>query len=144
MTIAWQYRWYRCVGWLPGAFLVLSLGCGTSNIYPVEGQIVDAQGQPVTGLKGGAVEFESVEVKASASGDIGPDGRFRMTTDRPGDGAHLGKHRVLVARPYFDPDTPAPRVIDAKYEQYETAELEVMVEPRRNVITLTVERVGGR
>lgn len=123
--------------------LLAASGCSQRTIYPVEGRIVDPDGQPIPGLKDGAVEFESLEARSSASGDIREDGTFRLTTDNPGDGAWLGRHRVLIARRYLEPDRPAPRVIDRKYEQYETSGLEVTVKPENNTITLTVERLGA-
>jgi hypothetical protein len=120
--------------------LVALAGCGRRTIYPVHGRVVDADGEKIEGLAGGAVEFESVDVPMSANGVIDGEGKFRLTTKHPGDGAHLGKHRVMITRPYFGPDTPAPHVIHPRYESPETSGLSVVVEPKDNEVVLKVER----
>ena len=135
-------RFGRALG--GGLLLIVLLGCGQKTIYPVAGQLVDPDGNPITGMEGGAVEFESAEAKSSANGSVDAQGRFRLTTERPGDGAHVGKHRVAVTRPYTSPDTPAPYVIHPKYETFATSGLEVTVEPKSNDITLKVERYKGK
>src|SRR5262249_53201186 len=40
---------------------ILAAGCGSKKIYPVQGKIVDSDGNPIAGLKGGAVEAEAVD-----------------------------------------------------------------------------------
>lgn len=132
-------------GWLGTALLVLAGGCSGEGLYPVEGQIVDAHGQPIAELEDGTVEFEALEAPVSAIGDIDEEGYFRMTTKRPGDGAVLGKHRVLIMQPSVAADEPVVQVIDPKYHAYATSGLEVTVEPKRNKIRLPVERAkkGG-
>jgi hypothetical protein len=144
--LPYQTRIAFRIGLLAGGLLlvVLAAGCGNKGIYPVSGQLVDPDGKPITGMKGGAVELEGVDVKASANGSIDEEGRFRITTEKPGDGAHLGKHKVAITRPYYGPEQPAPHVIQPKYESLETSGLEITVEPRSNVIKLTVEPVQGR
>ena len=96
------------------------------------------------GLKDATVEFESLEAKVSASGAIQEDGSFRLTTEQPGDGAWLGKHKVLIARHYPNPDTAAPRVIHSRYESFETSGLEAEVEAKSNTIVFKVERLKGK
>jgi hypothetical protein len=122
----------------------LLIGCGQKSIYPVHGQLVDPEGKPITGLKGGTVEFEALDAQASANGPIEEDGTFRLTTEKRGDGAHLGKHRVAITRPYVDPEHRVPPVIDPRYENPGTSGLEVLVEPKNNEIRLTVERLKKR
>lgn len=129
------------VATLVAIFTLCVSGCGTKTIYPVHGQIVDADGKPITEMKGGAVEFDCVDAKSSANSSIDEAGKFRLTTQSPGDGAHLGKHRVAITRPYIGPEQPVPHVIDPKYEKFETSGLEVVVEPKDNAITLKVVRV---
>jgi len=118
----------------------LLLGCAQKNIYPVHGQVVDPEGKPISGMKGAAIEFQSLEAKLSANASVDDNGRFHLTTDSPGDGAHIGKHRVAIIRPYLGPETPAAHVIDPKYERFDTSGLEVTVEPKDNRIQLKVER----
>lgn len=131
-------------GLVAGLTAVFLAGCGNPTIFPVHGQILDANRKPVTELEGGTVEFESTDGKTSANGPIDAEGRFRLTTERPGDGARVGPNRVAITRPYRGPDTPAPRVIDAKYDSPATSGLEVDVKPTRNEIELVVERVAPR
>jgi len=78
------------------ATLVAAIGCLTGcnkgpKVVPVSG-IVLIDGQPLT--KG------SVQVMPSgsraASGTIGPDGRFTLTTNDDGDGCMMGTHPVRV------------------------------------------------
>jgi hypothetical protein len=126
------------------ALAILAAGCGSKKIYPVHGKIVDSEGKAIAGLKGGAVEAEAVDAKASANGSIKEDGTFQLTTERPSDGAYLGKHRIAIMRPYLGPEQPAPHVIDPKYEKIETSGLEITVEPKENSVTLTVDRVKKR
>ena len=105
--VRWVRSWRGCLV----VTALLLAGCGEQNIYPVEGRILDTEGKAIPGLNGATVEFESLEAKVSASGAIQEDGSFRLTTKRSGDGAWLGKHRVLIARHYPNPDTPTPRAI---------------------------------
>ena len=127
-----------------GVALLLLFGCGQKTIYPVSGQLIDPDGKPITGMAGGAVEFEATDVKSSANGSIDENGRFTLTTERPGDGAHVGVHRVAITRPYTSPDTPAPYVVHPKYESFATSGLVVNVEPKTNEVTLKVERYTGK
>ena len=127
--------------------IVLTLtGCGSQTIYPVEGRLVDLDGNPITSpdLVGASVEFECLEAPISSSGTLDADGRFRLTTNRAGDGAHVGRNRVLITPAALDPERARPAVILAKYSRYDTSELEVVVEPKNNQIELRVERVRSR
>ena len=116
-------------------------GCSKQTVFPVSGTLVDMEGKPITEMKGGAVEFEALDGKSSANGGIDEHGKFRLTSKTPGDGAELGKYRVVVTRPYVGPENPVPHVILPKYEKHESSGLEVTVEPKDNVIELKVERV---
>jgi hypothetical protein len=125
------------------AFFVLAMllaGCGTSGIYAVRGQIVDKNGNPVETLKGGAIAFEHLDKKGGAHGTIDEKGRFTLSTERPGDGAYEGKHKVVITRPRgASPEMPNPPVVALKYESSTTTDLFVMVEPRSNDLKLEVE-----
>ena len=126
---------------VPIVLLALASGCAKQTVYPVSGTIVDTDGNPIPELIGGAVEFESLEGKSSANSSIDDKGKFRLTSKTPGDGAEVGKNRVVITRRYIGPENPVPHVILPKYEKYETSGLEVTVEPKNNVIELKVERV---
>lgn len=70
-------------------------GCGGGGDRPtavVEGKIT-VNGKPVPN---GTVMFVPVETGAPATGEIRPDGTYRMTTYSDGDGAVVGKHQVSI------------------------------------------------
>jgi hypothetical protein len=119
-------------------------GCHSGEYYPVSGQIVDMQGQPIEGIEGAQVVFSLQNGLTSSVGDVQADGSFEMFTERPGDGVPPGEYRVLIARKYLDPERPAPQVIDARYENFDSSGLKAMVEPKSNVFEFKVERVRGR
>jgi hypothetical protein len=128
-------------------FLLAAAGCsGGPGIYPVEGVVVYADdASPAKELSGYTVEFESlnrVDGKIlSAVGTIRPDATFTLTTNRPGDGALTGEHRVLISPPVVNSDGPAPpRNIDAKYCAYETSGLTATIKPQKNKIELKIDR----
>jgi hypothetical protein len=123
---------------------VVVAGCGGREIYPVRGQLVDPDGNPITGMKDAAVEFECVDAASSANGTVNDDGTFTLTTEKAGDGAHLGKHRISIQRPYLGPEQQAPYVIDPKYEKFETSDLTYVVEPKSNDVKLMVQRYKRR
>ncbi|MCC6127173.1 MAG: hypothetical protein IT426_19600 [Pirellulales bacterium] len=72
---------------------ILPAGCGDGRPrrVPVSGR-VSIDGQPLTA---GFIQVFPVKDRA-ASGPIGPDGRFTLSTFDQDDGCVLGKHRVLV------------------------------------------------
>src|SRR5262245_35616364 len=86
-------------------------GCGGDGIYPVEGKVVLADGSPATELKGALVTFNLPEKQTSARGNIQADGTFRLTTNRPDDGALAGEYKVLILeiarKPLGGPDASA-------------------------------------
>jgi hypothetical protein len=124
---------------------LFAVGCGGNRtIYPVSGKIVDLDGEPIPGLAGHTVEFDALDAASSATGPVQEDGSFRMTTTRAGDGAWLGKHRVLISRPGADTDAPPARVIPAKYEEFDTSDLTVEVKPESNHVILRVQKLKAR
>lgn len=85
------------------ALIVLVAGCGRTDgpkTYPVTGQVVFKQGQP---LRGGMLQFQSLDFpNVTTVGEIKPDGSFSLytvagTTKLPG--AVPGKHQVTVILP---------------------------------------------
>ena len=76
-----------------GAISCATIGCsdGRPQRVPVSGQIL-IDGQP---LSAGAVRF-TPKGGRPATGEIGRDGRFSLSTFGPGDGCPLGVHRVSV------------------------------------------------
>ncbi|MFO0926708.1 MAG: hypothetical protein U0736_06660 [Gemmataceae bacterium] len=99
-VIASTRRLLRPHSWL-GMVLVLLIavvGCGGKKSASVKGT-VKTNGQAVTG---GTLVFSPVgtgEVGKPATATIGADGTYTLGTDRPGDGAVVGKHRVTFSPP---------------------------------------------
>jgi hypothetical protein len=87
----------RCTGIVTALAVisVLSLaavGCRQSDMAPVSGRVT-FEGRPVPKA---IVRFlpESRPMAAAGTDD---DGRYRLTTRRPMDGAYIGRHKVVVA-----------------------------------------------
>lgn len=122
--------------------LLAAVGCGGSKYQPVTGQIVFADGTPVTGLEGGQIVFEAAATTGSpptATGSIDAEGRFKLGTDQPDDGATAGLNKVLISPPDSSGDVPLPPVIHGKYEQFSTSGLEYEVKPGPNDFKITVD-----
>jgi hypothetical protein len=132
-----------CVG------LALS-GCGGgASIGKVNGKVV-ANGQPVTdgSLTFAPMDSSSEHPAAPAAGRIKPDGTFTLSTNKEGDGATIGKHRVTYAWParkgrenWDETGTPPPETI-SPFEGLvvkQPAEAEV----KAGVNDITIELVPG-
>lgn len=112
------------------ALIVLAAGltgCGPSK-YPVRGAVALDDGTPVTR---GLVVFERVDggPPIAARGNIGPDGRYELSTDRPGDGVPPGRYKVLV-NPMDNSDLPDELKdipFDTRYLSFHTSGLECEV-----------------
>ena len=127
--------------------LILLTGCGPSPYSPVRGVVQYPGGTPATDLAGGQVVFEAngPDGRAvTATGVIGPDGRFQLTAVTPGDGTVPGPNRCLVTNPPAPAEGPARRAIDAKYESFDTSGLSFDVTTGANEFTVVVERAAGR
>ncbi|NLF68617.1 MAG: hypothetical protein GX575_06110 [Candidatus Anammoximicrobium sp.] len=90
------------------------MGCGSDLVTaPVSGT-VRADGQPVNG---GVVTFAPVGGDASAGkpagGAVQADGTFVLSTESKGDGAILGRHRVI----YSPPTVETPPVQEGKHAE---------------------------
>jgi hypothetical protein len=125
--------------------LIVAAGCGGSGLYPVQGKVVFSDGTPLTA---GTVVFGPVDKDAllSPRGEIQPDGTFKASTHKEGDGAPEGKYRVLVAPPDDpDPDRPRPLPFDRRFTSFDKSGLEYTVQPGKNeFFTITVEKPKGR
>lgn len=125
------------------SLLVCLIGCGGSRIYPVEGTIVYADGTPAgKELAGYQVTFESVEKKIGASGMVTEEGTFQLSTEKPNDGALMGKHKVAITAPIEDvaDRPPAKYLLAEKFKKLDSSGLEVTIENKKNQITLKVEK----
>ncbi len=125
--------------------LLAAAGCGP-RLYPVRGKVALADGRPVTE---GMVVFErkgEAKEAVTARGEIQPDGSYRLSTHRPGDGAPPGTYRVLVA-PKTDPNAvdraPQPPPFDPRYADFSTSGLECEVKAGgANEFPITVKKKG--
>jgi hypothetical protein len=126
--------------------LLVAAGCASrSGLVPVEGQVVHSDdGSPATELKGYTVEFQSIDGRldgkpASATGEIDAEGKFRLSTLKANDGALAGRHKVILAPASAAASSKTKRVIDKKYESFDTSGLEATV-AAGTPVTVTVDR----
>jgi hypothetical protein len=76
---------------------LLSAGCGGSahpDVVPVSGTVT-FQGQPLAGAQ---VVFHNDKSPRAASGETDAQGKFKLTSFEPGDGATIGEYRVSVSK----------------------------------------------
>lgn len=144
-TSSWGMKWRdaratRRVVLLSWASTLLA-GCLGSGYYPVKGQVVDKEGQPIPELEGWQIVFSSEGGITSSEGELRGDGTFEAFTLRPRDGVPPGEYRVYIPRRYLDPERAAAPVLDPIYEHPETSPLRAMVEPKRNYFEFQVERI---
>lgn len=130
-----------------GSTLGLGLACGPSGpeMARVSG-VVTYQGKP---LEYGSVGFSPIDPGGvPAGGQIGPDGRYTLQTTEPGDGARLGKYRVNITTTKVEevldyipkkPVKKAPSPIPEKYNNPQTAGIEVEVKSGANDIPIKLE-----
>ena len=146
--------------WLGLVVLAVLAGCGENpnpdigTLYPVKGKVELANGKPLTS---GGVEFMATKGSlAVATGKIGPDGSFTLST-RDKEGAPATEYRVkIVPDPSSDIYTTRgkAKVLDprklpysAKYLDEQLSELIVTVKPEPNdlaPIKLSNEPVASR
>jgi hypothetical protein len=74
------------------SFFLVGCGDGRPSRVPVSGRVT-IDGKP---LPTGSIQVCPANDRA-AMGNIGPDGRFKLTTFDPNDGCVIGKHRFSVA-----------------------------------------------
>lgn len=131
---------------LAGIFSALVLawsggGCARKTgmeTAPVVGKVT-YRGKPVPT---GTVMFTPEEGPA-ATGNIAPDGTYRLTTYREGDGAVIGRHKVTITAlqdmgnvlPEQRSPTPPP-LVPVKYLSAETSGLTAEVKPN---VTNTID-----
>ncbi len=110
------------------ALLFLCVGCSSEPLMiQVEGTVT-YQGKPLTN---GMINFEPIDPEKgdwSASGLIGPDGRYRLRTRKPGDGIAPGSYRVAV-RSDREPAGSGASAIPPEYESADRSPLTAEVTP---------------
>lgn len=117
------------------AFTTL-LGCDggarPNELVAVSGEVT-FDGEP---LHFGSVAFQPLQGGQPARGEIGADGRFVLTTNKSGDGAAVGRHRVkIVCYSQQDPalkdkaggDSLGDSLIPERYTSFTRSGIEVSV-----------------
>src|SRR5262245_16942823 len=84
------------------SLFMLFAGCGQSATVPVTGTVT-MNGQPATDAE---VIFTPSKGRV-ASGTTDAAGKFTLSTNKPGDGAVPGDHKVTVVE-YYPPGKPPP------------------------------------
>jgi hypothetical protein len=119
-------------------------GCGGNALktYPVEGNVTILDGSPLTV---GEVVFSSDKV--TARGQINENGSFVLSTDNEGsgDGAPVGVYKVAILGAAVSKKDPAnpyaiEELIDRKYADQTTSDLEFTVEAGPNSFGIIVEK----
>lgn len=126
--------------------VVLSLqlvGCGGGNLAQVTGKVT-ANGQPVTE---GTLLFSPIagstegEGAIPATAEIQSDGTFTVSTEKPGDGAAVGKHRISYTPPI--PEAPdwdgygkKPEVPKSPFAGFTPTTAEVEIKSGANELTI--------
>lgn len=135
-------------------FAVLFAGCGVDTdrprVVPVSGK-VSQKGKPLTAgevifIPAGGTSGSGGHI---ATGQIGPDGTYRLTTFNTGDGAVLGTHKVTVTVRSADETRKMndlgggkiayklpPSVLPPKYSSVDTTPLKYTVEDKNNTIDI--------
>lgn len=125
---------------LLAALALGSAGCG-SRKYPVHGTVTLDDGTPLTK---GLVIFERVDggTPLSPRGNVGQDGTYALSTEKPGDGVPPGRYKVLV-NPLDGSDVPdelKDLPFDIKYTKFATSGLEYTVPTGDNDFSFKLER----
>ena len=108
--------------------LPLLTGCGGPQVTQVTGRVTLADGKVPAGVY---VMFMDDVNKRSPSGMVGADGRYTLTTEKPGDGALPGVYKISFgpASPADSNDPTPPTPFHAKYLSASTSGLEREVKP---------------
>lgn len=131
-------------------FLLLLCGCGRSGpaLVTVEGTITHNGGEwPARGT----LAFEPVEVAAGAPrlygmAEFQQDGRFAVTSFRPGDGLAPGRYKVMVESWAEWPSETSPgkgSYVPPAYRDAATTPLEVTVPAGQRRVRVELDVAGG-
>lgn len=130
---------------IAGFVVTAMAGCGASDKGAVRGKVI-FEGQPVSG---GSITFAPIRSPGNesavgsgkpATGRVGADGLFVLSTDDDADGASIGRHHVVYAPPSGETETPDPTTPRSPYEGLAPRETEVEVKGGRNEFTVELIR----
>ena len=128
---------------LMAAVPALLAGCGSDpKLIRVEGTVT-YRGRPLTN---GMINFEPTDPAKgdeAASALIGPDGRYRLRTRKPGDGIAPGSYRVAV-RSDAEPAGSGASAIPPEYESADRSPLTADVAPTPDQQTIDFTLTGTK
>jgi hypothetical protein len=127
---------------LMAGVLTTLVGCGGERAYPVRGQLVYEDGQPVKELAGFTITFTSETLHKSARGNIDENGSFQLSQN----GAFPGLYKVILTQPHPNPERGESRrpVVDEAYEEPVKSTLSADVEAKNNDFTFRLKRIGKK
>lgn len=130
-----------CVVLLLSSISLLLLGCGDGRPerVPVSGQVL-IDGQPLTH---GFVQVAPAGARP-ATGPIGPDGRFVLTTFEPGDGCVPGQHPVAVIGVETLGPTSQRWLAPKQYASLNTSGLQVNIEGATDKLEINLTWKGAK
>jgi hypothetical protein len=130
------------------AGIVALAGCGVGGAAKgkVKGKVT-ANGQPVTA---GAVIMQPAPgvMGTQASGGVNADGTFEISTEKPGDGAAIGKHTVSYSppgdeQPEWDGYGTPPPVKVSPYKNLVSSVSEFEVKAGENELNIELVPAGA-
>lgn len=126
---------------LCGILLMFASGCGDGRPkrVPVSGQVL-IDGKPLTH---GFISVVPVGARP-ASGSIGPDGRFILTTYEGGDGVVLGTHQVSVMAGEVLSETATRWHAPKKYSDTQTSGLSAPIDGPTDSLVFNLTWDGGK
>ncbi|SFI96990.1 hypothetical protein SAMN05421753_11422 [Planctomicrobium piriforme] len=118
------------------ALVASGCGKGTPPTGKVTGKVL-LDGEPLTT---GSVLYIPNPTGQYASGKIDKDGSYSLTTFVNGDGAVLGKHRIIVSavKEVKNEGDPVVPLTPSKYSNENTSGLEADVKKGENVVDLNL------
>ena len=117
---------------------VVAMGCGGSGppnvtTYKVDGQVLLPDGKPLTTGRVTIVPTSTEGKALPASGDIGIDGRFTLTTRDPGDGAAAGDYKVRIDAPPLPAISGKSKLrFPQKYSDIDNTDLAITIKSEPN------------
>jgi len=119
--------------------VTIALGCSSASgpkTAPVQGKITMA-GKPLPNV---GVTFLPEGRGPTASGNTNENGEFTLRTVRPGDGAVIGAHHVVIGSAEEGPRKKGSPAIPEKYGRFDTTDLTAEVKPgQTNVFTFDLK-----